>query len=89
MHPAADGQRVADGLAGVQIEAGAGVAGGVGYAALFALAAAAIGERRGIVVRALTAVGKRSLSSYLLQSVLLVPALYLQQVLRLPATAAA
>lgn len=53
----------------------AGVAGGVGYAALFALVAAAIGERRGIVVRALTAVGKRSLSSYLLQSVLLVPTL--------------
>ncbi|ERG63746.1 hypothetical protein L332_04665 [Agrococcus pavilionensis RW1] len=53
----------------------AGVAGGIGYAALFALAAAAIGERRGIVVRALAAVGKRSLSSYLLQSVLLVPTL--------------
>lgn len=52
-----------------------GVAGGIGYAALFALAAAAIGERRGIVVRALAAVGKRSLSSYLLQSVLLVPTL--------------
>ena len=53
----------------------AGVAGGIGYAALFALLAAAIGERRGVVVRALTAVGKRSLSSYVLQSVLLVPTL--------------
>jgi uncharacterized membrane protein YeiB len=53
----------------------AGVAGGVGYAALFGLAAAAIGDRRGIVARAVAAVGKRSLSSYLLQSVLFAPVL--------------
>ncbi|WP_343921241.1 DUF418 domain-containing protein [Agrococcus citreus] len=52
----------------------AGVAGGVGYAALFGLVAAAVGERGGVVSRALAAVGKRSLSSYLLQSVLFAPA---------------
>ncbi len=53
----------------------AGVAGGVGYAALFGLVAAAVGERPGPVPRALAAVGKRSLSSYLAQSVLFAPAL--------------
>lgn len=53
----------------------AGVAGGVGYAALFGLVAAAVGERRGVVARAVAAVGKRSLSSYLLQSVLFAPVL--------------
>lgn len=53
----------------------AGVAGGVGYAALFGLIAAAIGERRGPVSGAIAAVGKRSLSSYLLQSVLFAPLL--------------
>ncbi|GEK80917.1 DUF418 domain-containing protein [Agrococcus baldri] len=53
----------------------AGVAGGIGYAALFGLVAAAIGERRGFVTRAITAVGKRSLTSYLLQSVLFAPLL--------------
>src|SRR5690606_19634247 len=53
----------------------AGVAGGIGYAALLGLLAAAIGERRGIVTRAISAVGKRSLSSYLLQSVLFAPGL--------------
>ncbi|WP_234946095.1 DUF418 domain-containing protein [Agrococcus sp. Marseille-P2731] len=53
----------------------AGVAGGIGYAALFGLIAAAIGDRRGIVTRTITAVGKRSLSSYLLQSVLFAPIL--------------
>lgn len=53
----------------------AGVAGGVGYAALLGLVAGAIGERRGPVTRAVAAVGKRSLSSYLLQSVLFAPVL--------------
>nr|WP_241429279.1 DUF418 domain-containing protein [Agrococcus sp. ARC_14] len=58
----------------------AGVAGGIGYAALFGLIAAAIARRgearpRGIVTRTITAVGKRSLSSYLLQSVLFAPLL--------------
>ncbi len=53
----------------------AGVAGGVGYAALFGLIAAAIGDRRGPIARAISAVGKRSLSSYLAQSVLFAPVL--------------
>ena len=52
----------------------AGVAGGIGYAALFGLVAAAIGERRGIVSGAIAALGKRSLSGYLAQSVLFAPA---------------
>ncbi len=53
----------------------AGVAGGIGYAALFGLIAAGIGDRRGPLARAIAAVGKRSLSSYLLQSVLFAPLL--------------
>ncbi len=57
------------------ISSTAGVVGGVGYAALFGLLAAAIGERRGVVTRAIAAVGARSLSSYLLQSVLFAPVL--------------
>jgi uncharacterized membrane protein YeiB len=48
-----------------------GLAGGVGYLAGFALVAAALhGRPRTGVVRALAAVGQRSLSCYLLQSVL-------------------
>lgn len=46
-----------------------GYAGGFGYAALIALAAVAIGDRRGPVVRALAATGQRSMTCYLLQSV--------------------
>ncbi len=46
-----------------------GYAGGVGYAALIALIAVAIGDRRGPVVRALVATGQRSMTCYLLQSV--------------------
>ncbi|WP_347754082.1 DUF418 domain-containing protein [Agrococcus sp. ProA11] len=53
----------------------AGVAGGIGYAALIALVAGRLGDRHGIVTRAVTAVGKRSLTSYLLQSVLFAPLL--------------
>ncbi len=53
----------------------AGVAGGIGYAALFGLVAAAVGERRGIVTGAIAALGKRSLSGYLAQSVLFAPVL--------------
>lgn len=54
----------------------AGVAGGLGYAALFGLVAARLARRPlGRVSRALTAVGKRSLTSYLLQSVLFAPVL--------------
>ncbi|WP_017596145.1 DUF418 domain-containing protein [Nocardiopsis potens] len=46
-----------------------GMFGGVGYAALFGLAALALeGRRRGVAVQALTALGRRSLSGYLVQS---------------------
>ncbi|MFC4560647.1 DUF418 domain-containing protein [Nocardiopsis mangrovi] len=45
-----------------------GYAGGFGYAALIALAAVAIGGRRGLATRALTACGQRSMTCYLLQS---------------------
>lgn len=48
----------------------AGVAGGIGYAALIGLIAAAIGQRRGPLTTPITALGKRSLTGYLLQSVL-------------------
>ncbi|MBR8743263.1 hypothetical protein DSY14_16235 [Nocardiopsis sp. MG754419] len=48
-----------------------GVFGGLGYAAVFGLIAASRGERRGPVTRALAATGQRSLTSYLLLSVLL------------------
>jgi len=53
-----------------------GVAGGLGYAAIFGLLGEAW-QRRGLgpVGRALTAVGKRSMTSYLLQSVLFAPVL--------------
>jgi len=50
-----------------------GVAGGIGYAALFGWFAVRL--RSGPVVRAVAAVGKRSLSSYLLQSVIFAPLL--------------
>ncbi|WP_231945135.1 DUF418 domain-containing protein [Agrococcus jejuensis] len=54
----------------------AGVAGGLGYAALFGLVAARLAQRPlGPVSKALTAVGKRSMTSYLLQSVLFAPVL--------------
>lgn len=60
-----------------------GMAAGLGYVAFFALIAARYEERRaargaaghGSVVGALTAVGKRSLTRYLLQSVLMAPVL--------------
>ncbi len=52
-----------------------GVAGGIGYAALIGLVAGRLGDRHGVVTRAVTAVGKRSLTSYLLQSVLFAPLL--------------
>lgn len=53
-----------------------GVVGGVGYAAAFGLWAIRL-QRRGLgpLPRALTAVGRRSLTSYLLQSVIMVPLL--------------
>ncbi|CCH29653.1 DUF418 domain-containing protein [Actinosynnema sp. NPDC047251] len=49
-----------------------GVAGGLGYAALIGLLAIRVGDRRGPVVLAIAAVGERSLSSYLFQSVVFV-----------------
>lgn len=49
-----------------------GVAGGLGYAALIALAAVRVGERRGPVVRLLEAGGQYSLSCYLFQSAVFV-----------------
>lgn len=61
---------------GVFLESGAawlqvltGYAGGFGYAALIALVAVQIGDRRGPVVQALVATGQRSMTCYLLQSV--------------------
>lgn len=58
-----------------------GLFGGIGYAALFGLLAAHLGRRRtgpavaGPVTFALTAVGRRSLSAYLWQSVAMAPLL--------------
>ncbi|GAA2379240.1 DUF418 domain-containing protein [Nonomuraea africana] len=49
-----------------------GIAAGLGYAALIALLARRIGARRGLVVSALSACGKRSMTCYLLQSVVFV-----------------
>ena len=46
-----------------------GYAGGFGYGALIALVAIRIGDRRGPVVNALAATGRRSMTCYLLQSV--------------------
>ncbi|MDT0328822.1 DUF418 domain-containing protein [Nocardiopsis lambiniae] len=56
----------------------AGLFGGLGYVALIALIAHAIqrrGREPGVVLTAITATGKRSLSSYLAQSVLCAPIL--------------
>lgn len=49
-----------------------GIAGGLGYAALIGVLAGRIGRRRGPVVTALAACGQRSLTCYLLQSVVFV-----------------
>jgi uncharacterized protein len=49
-----------------------GIGGGLGYAALIALAALRIGGRPGPVARALAATGERSLTFYLFQSVVFV-----------------
>ncbi|ASO23055.1 putative membrane protein YeiB [Actinoalloteichus hoggarensis] len=48
-----------------------GVAGGLGYAAVFGLISARAGDRPGPIARALAAAGSRSLSCYLFNSVLL------------------
>jgi uncharacterized membrane protein YeiB len=52
-----------------------GVAGGAGYAALFGLVALRIGTRPGRIASAVAGVGRRSLSFYLLQSLLFAPLL--------------
>ncbi|SEG22525.1 Uncharacterized membrane protein YeiB [Nonomuraea solani] len=49
-----------------------GIAGGLGYAALVGLIAQRVGARRGPVVTALSACGQRSMTCYLLQSVVFV-----------------
>ncbi|MFC4014053.1 DUF418 domain-containing protein [Nonomuraea purpurea] len=49
-----------------------GIAGGLGYAAVIGLLAQRIGTRRGPVVTALAACGQRSMTCYLLQSVVFV-----------------
>jgi uncharacterized protein len=53
----------------VTVHDATGYLGGPGYAAALALVAARIGERRGPITRAVTAVGQRSLTCYLSQSV--------------------
>lgn len=62
-------------LHGLQILSG--VVGGAGYAALFALVAARLQDRQGQLVRAVAAVGKRSLTVYLGSSVLVAVILHL------------
>lgn len=52
-----------------------GVAGGIGYAALFGLLATRIGSAPGVMGRAVAGVGRRSLSFYLFQSVIFAPLL--------------
>ncbi|WP_127794902.1 DUF418 domain-containing protein [Agromyces sp. LHK192] len=64
-----------------ELQALTGVAGGLGYVAVFGLIAAALERRRAlgrplpVVARALQATGRRSLSAYLAQSVLMAPVL--------------
>lgn len=55
-------------LNGMQIMTG--VAGGAGYAALFALISVRLEARRGVLTNAVAAIGKRSLTFYILNSVL-------------------
>lgn len=52
-----------------------GLAGGLGYAALFGLLAAHLGDRPGAVATSLAAVGRRSLSAYLWQALIFAPLL--------------
>ncbi|MDE3721326.1 DUF418 domain-containing protein [Nocardiopsis sp. N85] len=54
---------------GVWLHVLTGYAGGFGYAALIALIAVRLGDRRGPITRALVATGQRSMTCYLLQSV--------------------
>jgi uncharacterized protein len=57
----------------LMVQSVGGLAGGLGYAALFGVLAARWGERRGPVVTALQAVGRRSMTCYLAQSVVFAP----------------
>ncbi|GAA3655179.1 DUF418 domain-containing protein [Microbacterium marinilacus] len=59
----------------VMLQSVTGLFAALGYVALFALATAGAGRAPGAIGRALAAVGKRSLSSYLLQSVIFAPVL--------------
>ncbi|MER5425160.1 DUF418 domain-containing protein [Streptosporangium roseum] len=73
---AAGGFLGADGSAAVMalnaVHVVSGIAGGLGYAALVALVSRRIGTRRGPLVAALSACGQRSMTCYLLQSVVFV-----------------
>ncbi|PCC75474.1 Uncharacterized membrane protein YeiB [Nannocystis exedens] len=62
------GDAAAPQIAATALHTLTGYAGGFGYAALVAIVAARIGERRGPLVTALVACGQRSLSCYLAQS---------------------
>lgn len=53
-----------------------GVAGGAGYAAVFGLIGARMGQARGVISQAVVAVGQRSLTFYLLNSVLVAVVLH-------------
>ncbi|WAS99087.1 DUF418 domain-containing protein [Nannocystis punicea] len=68
VHAGRWGDGAAPQIAATALHTLTGYAGGFGYAALVALAAARLGERRGLVVTALVACGQRSLSCYLAQS---------------------
>lgn len=57
------------------LNATTGVAGGIGYAALFGLLAMRIGPAPGVMGRAVAGIGRRSLSFYLFQSVIFAPLL--------------
>lgn len=59
----------------IYLQASTGLFAGLGYVALFGLIAARLKERRGKVTWALQAVGKRSLTSYVAQSVIMAPLL--------------
>ena len=57
------------------VNAVTGVAGGIGYAALFGLLALRIGSAPGVIGRAVAGIGRRSLTFYLFQSVIFAPLL--------------
>ena len=63
------------GMVAGALHAVTGLAGGVGYAAVAGLIAIRVGDRPGPVVTALAACGQRSLTCYLLQSVVFVAVL--------------